>query len=133
MQTDIRLRNDMMAQSKAIIDAASVKVIEILDSGNTLLCSIPFLSYEKKAGTGSSSTYEFIGIDGTTSLKAGVTTPGSAAKFRIYGDFSGGDEVVFNGSVGTTSNFDFTFNSVAWNASTFVTLTNVNISIRHGS
>jgi len=133
MQTNLQLRNDMMELSKTALDGASVKEIQFLDASDMILCQVPYLSYVQKALTGESAVYEFIGLDGTTSLKAGVATPGQASKFRIYGDLGSGDVIIFNGSVGTTANFDFEFNSVTWAADTFITIKDVTILIRQGA
>lgn len=136
MQSRLRIREEMLIQLKAAIEAASeadaLKIIFRQDI--TPLCKVPFdhVSVDGES-EGTLAIAIFKNSFNEDTLAAPATATGTVDNFEIYGKdpTPAGDELVLWGTVGSLgSGADIEFTRTEWNDETNVRLTRLRVVLR---
>lgn len=136
MQSRRRIREDMLEQLKASIEAASesdaLKIV--FRQSATPLCKVPFDHLDVEGEEeGTLAIAVFKNAIGENALAASATADGTVDNFEIYGKdpTPAGDELVLWGTVGALgSGADIEFTRTEWNDDTNVRLTRLRVVLR---
>jgi hypothetical protein len=134
MNIIVGMRQDLLGNLKdSIIAVDSVdRAIYFYDDTEAEICRVYFNSIEDAGSSGDIATYQFFSLDGSSTMRGTVSTPGLVKTFKIKGILPGRiypDDVISNFITGTvggfTSSADMKFNKTSWVAGMNISISNL--------